>query len=80
MTDTDRLSGGNVFDEGLIGEMGLENSLKPWNSIDGIDNDGDSDHYNTSSDIYDPENVDLFTRLTSIGEDFTMIFQRFEIP
>ena len=70
MPDTDRLSGGNVFDGGLIGEMGLKFIETPGNPIDGIDNDGDSDNYNTSSDIYDPENVDLYTRLTSAAGGF----------
>ena len=38
--------------------MGLKFIETPGNPIDGIDNDGDSDTYNTSSDIYDPENDD----------------------
>ena len=70
LTDTDRLSGGNVFDGGLIGEMGLKFIETPGNPIDGIDNDGDSDTYNTSSDIYDPENDDLYTRLASADGGF----------
>ena len=34
LTDTDRLSGGNVFDGGLIGEMGLK--FIETQSIDGL--------------------------------------------
>jgi hypothetical protein len=78
LTDTDRQSGGNAFDGGLIGEMGLKFLETPGNAIDGIDNDGDSDTYNPlpspSEPIrqarYEVDNKDLFTRLTTNGGGF----------
>lgn len=78
LTDTDRLSGGNSFDGGLIGEMGLKFLETPGNAIDGIDNDGDSDTYNPlgipddliRSQRYDSENEDLFSRLLTANGGF----------
>lgn len=76
LTDTDRLSGGNAFDEELIGEMGLKFMETPGNAIDGIDNDGDSDTYNPlpvpapQRSFYNIENKDLFTPLTINGGGF----------
>lgn len=71
LTDTDRNSGGNAFDGGLIGEMGLKFLETPGNALDGIDNDGDADFYDPQNgQFYDPDNKDLFTRLTTAGGGF----------
>ena len=56
---------------GPIGEMGVQFLETPGNSIDGIDNDGDSDTYNPlNATLYDPENVDLFIELTDVRGGF----------
>ncbi len=76
LTDTDRESGGNAFDGGLIGEMGLKFLETPGNAIDGIDNDGDSDFYNPlpvpapQQSFYDSDNEDLFTPLLTTSGGF----------
>lgn len=71
LTDTDRTSGGNVFEGGLIGEMGLKFLETPGNAIDGIDNDGDSDTYDANSLYYDTEkDKDLYRRLTTTSGGF----------
>jgi len=82
LTDTQRENGGNVFDGGLIGEMGLKFLETPGNAIDGIDNDGDSDSYNPlpvpapQLSFYDPDNVDLFTPLTSANGFYSYVALR----
>ncbi|SMO75768.1 hypothetical protein SAMN06265219_109156 [Gracilimonas mengyeensis] len=56
---------------GPIGEMGIQFLETPGNSIDGIDNDGDSDSYNPGNGLlYDPDNDDLFAPLTETGGGF----------
>ena len=66
ITDQDRQSGGNVFDGGLIGQMGLKFLETPGNAIDGIDNDADSDYYNqTNTELFNDENADLYQDLTT---------------
>ena len=59
------------FDGLPIGEMGIQLLETPGNQFDGIDNDGDSDAYNSSSALrYDPDNVDLYTLLSDPVEGF----------
>ncbi len=50
--------------EGPIGEMGIKFLETPGNSIDGIDNDGDSYFYDASSIYYNPDNIDIYSRMT----------------
>ncbi len=65
LTDTNRERSPNQFD-GPIGQMGLKFLETPGNASDGIDNDGDSDTYNgsDSQNLFDPDNTELFGRLT----------------
>lgn len=76
LTEIDRESGGSVFGDGKIGEMGLKFLETPGNATDGIDNDSDSDTYNPlpvavgQRSFYDPDNVDLYTPLTTNGGGF----------
>lgn len=77
LTDTNRDSGGSEFQGTKVGEMGIKFLETPGNSIDGIDNDGDSDEYNASMNlepgrqsIYDPDNADLWYDLTIDGGGF----------
>lgn len=71
ITDQDRQSGGNVFDGGLVGQMGLKFLETPGNAIDGIDNDADSDYYNqANTELYNDENVDLYQSLTTTQGGF----------
>ncbi len=77
LTDTNRESGGSAFNGTKIGEMGLKFLETPGNASDGIDNDGDSDAYNSSlnleagrQSIYNTEYKDLFVDLTTDGGGF----------
>jgi hypothetical protein len=64
LTDTDRNNAPSSFDGLPIGEMGLSFLETPGNAEDGIDNDGDSDTYDSeNADFYDPDNTDLFSLL-----------------
>ena len=66
LTDTNREGASSVFDGGFIGEMGLKFIETPGNSVDGIDNDGDSGVYNPAdAELYDPEKQNLYGRLTT---------------
>lgn len=49
---------------GPVGEMGIQFLETPGNSIDGIDNDGDSEFYNPVSTLYNPDYADLYSPLT----------------
>lgn len=62
LKDVNRELAPEYFD-GPAGEMGLQFLETPGNSIDGIDNDGDSDFYNATSNIYNADNQDLFSNL-----------------
>lgn len=62
LTDVNRTPAPSQFD-GPIGQMGLRFLETPGNATDGIDNDGDSDTYNPSDGLYNPDNVDLYSRL-----------------
>ncbi len=70
LTDTDRTSGGNAFDETLIGEMGLKFLETPGNPFDGIDNDGDSDAYNSSGSLFEDGNSRLYQNLLTANGGF----------
>lgn len=73
ITDADRdLPPPSVDFDGPIGEMGLKFLETPGNSVDGIDNDGDSDTYNGQGGqagiYYLPKNQDLYRHLlTNFG-------------
>ena len=71
LTDTDRNNAPSSFDGLPIGEMGLSFLETPGNAGDGIDNDGDSDTYDSeNADFYDPDNVDLFSLLLEANGGF----------
>ncbi|MFA5669115.1 MAG: hypothetical protein WC967_07720 [Balneolaceae bacterium] len=77
LTDTNRENGGAAFGGTKVGEMGIKFLETPGNSIDGIDNDGDSDEFNSSLDlepgrqsVYNPDNKDLYRRLTTAEGGF----------
>jgi len=70
LTDTDRNNAPSAFDGLPIGEMGLSFLETPGNASDGIDNDGDSDTYDTESNRFNPDNQNLYTQLTEAGGGF----------
>ncbi len=57
--------------DGPIGEMGIKFLETPGNSIDGIDNDGDSYFYDAASIYYDIDNVDIYSRITGSNGFYT---------
>ena len=63
-------SGRSHFGDGLVGMAGIQFLETPGNSIDGIDNDGDSDLYMSASDWYDDENPDLLQPLVEANGGF----------
>ncbi len=70
LTDLTRYPAPPQFD-GPIGEMGLKFLETPSNSVDGIDNDGDSDTFNPAdATFYDQSHADLFDLLTIQGGGF----------
>ncbi len=76
LTDTQRENGGSAFNGTKIGEMGLKFLETPGNASDGIDNDGDSDTYNSGStgggqaSVFNEDNEDLYRRLTTDEDGF----------
>lgn len=70
LTDTDRNNAPSAFEGLPIGEMGLSFLETPGNPSDGIDNDGDSDTYDTESTRYSSENQNLYSSLTTEGGGF----------
>lgn len=70
LTDTERENGGEVFDGGLIGQLGLKFIETPGNAIDGIDNDGDSDSYYPASEYFEASKFNLYNPLTTQGGGF----------
>jgi hypothetical protein len=69
-TDTRPIFSPAEFDGTAIGVAGIRFLETPGNAIDGIDNDGDSDFYIPSSNLYDNRNADLITPLTTAGGGF----------
>lgn len=63
-------SGLTHFDDNLVGMAGIQFLETPGNSIDGIDNDGDSDLYISSSNWYNPNNPDLLQPLVEANGGF----------
>ncbi|MCG8372227.1 MAG: hypothetical protein MI700_01770 [Balneolales bacterium] len=58
------------FDDTFIGEMGIQFLETPGNSIDGIDNDGDSDFYDSQNELYNPDYVDLYSTIYNNPSSF----------
>lgn len=76
LTDVERTPAPANFD-GPIGQMGIKFLETPGNSEDGIDNDGDSNFYNPSSQFYDADNENLHSLLLeSNGGFFANVAQK----
>ncbi len=58
------------FGDTRVGMAGIQFLETPGNSIDGIDNDGDSDTYMPGSGWYNPENPDLLAPLVEANGGF----------
>jgi hypothetical protein len=57
--------------DGPIGEMGVKFLETPGNSIDGIDNDGDSYFFDMQNSFYDSDNADIYQPLTNADGFYT---------
>ncbi|MBP3191210.1 hypothetical protein [Natronogracilivirga saccharolytica] len=70
LTHLEPRTGRSHFGDTRVGMAGIQFLETPGNSIDGIDNDGDSDNYLPGSGYYNPDNPDLMAPLLESNGGF----------